>query len=153
MRSRQACTAQSDPMHFQNLSYRTPPSVLKSMRSNRGAGTAPERTLRSALWRSGERGFRKNVSSLPGTPDVVFPTKKLAVFLNGCFWHACPYCKKKPPKNNRAFWIKKFSDNKARDKKKSVALRKSGWMVITVWECQLRKIPEATIARIKRKLS
>lgn len=72
------------------------------------------------------------------TPDFVFLRLRVAVFVDGCFWHGCPKHATKP-KNNAAFWEKKLSGNKARDRKVNRALRKAGWRVLRIWECALRR--------------
>ena len=100
--------------------------------------TKPEETVRKYLFSKGFR-YRKNVSSLPGKPDVVLPKYKTAVFINGCFWHAHNGCKWfVPPKSNTDFWNKKFEYNICRDQKNYAALKRTGWNVIIVWECEIR---------------
>ena len=84
-------------------------------------------------------------------PDFVFPKLKLAVFVDGCFWHACPKHATQP-KGNAAFWKKKLAANKARDRRVNQTLRKAGWRVVRVWEHELRRDNETRLARrmIKR---
>jgi DNA mismatch endonuclease (patch repair protein) len=84
-------------------------------------------------------------------PDFVFAKIKLAVFVDGCFWHGCPKHATKP-KNNRVFWQRKFSANKRRDRVVNRALRKAGWDVLRIWECDLARRPESCIRRIQRAL-
>jgi DNA mismatch endonuclease (patch repair protein) len=113
----------------------------------RGKDTQAEILVRSLLHRAGYR-FRKNVSTLPGKPDIVLPKYKTVIFVHGCFWHRHKGCKGcTSPKSNMAFWIKKFERNTANDKKHVSELRKLGWKVVTVWECQLKN-PD----RISRKI-
>lgn len=93
------------------------------------------------------KGWRRH-QPLPGCPDFLFPKHRLAVFVDGCFWHACPkHCKK--PTGNRPFWEKKFAANKARDRRVNHTLRKAGWRVVRVWEHDLAKRGEACVRRIK----
>ncbi len=100
--------------------------------------TKPEETVRRFLFSNGFR-YRKNVSRLPGKPDIVLPKYKTVIFVNGCFWHAHEGCKWFiPPKSNQEFWDKKFSYNKKRDETNYSMLQKAGWKVIIVWECELR---------------
>lgn len=113
-------------------------SVSKVMSSNKGKDTQPELILRRALRAEGIRGYRLHWKKVPGRPDISFPGKKLAIFVNGCFWHRCPVCDLPLPKSNIGFWVEKFSRNKERDKKKIHQLESSGWSVITIWECQIR---------------
>ena len=85
-------------------------------------------------------------------PDFVFPKLRLAVFVDGCFWHACPIHATKP-RNNAAFWRKKLAANKARDRKVNRALRAAGWRVLRIWEHELAPARASqTLARIRRAL-
>ncbi|NUN71307.1 MAG: very short patch repair endonuclease [Bacteroidetes bacterium] len=122
------------------------------MRANKAKGTGPELTLRKALRRSGVIGATFNPKNIPGRPDILYRDDRLAIFINGCFWHRCPYCKYGLPKSNRIFWKKKFEMNKSRDIRKARELRKLGYSVMTVWECQIDRNLNAQIQRvIKRK--
>jgi DNA mismatch endonuclease (patch repair protein) len=86
-------------------------------------------------------------------PDFIFPKLKLAIFVDGCFWHGCPKHATKP-QNNRAFWRRKFSANKARDALVTRTLKRAGWRVLRVWEHELAKKNEARLMwRIQRALS
>lgn len=103
-----------------------------------GANTKPEEIVRKYLFSRGFR-YRKNDKHLPGTPDIVLPKYKTAIFINGCFWHGHEGCKYFIwPQNNAEFWHDKISTNKARDVKKHQELRSLGWNVEIVWECQLK---------------
>ena len=103
----------------------------------RGKDTRPERAVRSFLHRSGFR-FRLHGSWLPGRPDVVLPKYRAVVFVNGCFFHGHPGCKRATtPATNRVFWTRKIARNRRRDAAVHRALRKAGWRVVTVWECQV----------------
>src|SRR4051812_18942030 len=73
--------------------------VSRVMSANKGKDTKPEIFLRKKLWEKGLRGFRKNYKLIPGKPDIVYTKKKIAVFVNGCFWHRCPHCNLSLPKN------------------------------------------------------
>lgn len=110
----------------------------KIMSSIKGKNTKPELKLRKALWHSGVKGYRLHWKKVPGRPDIAFPGKKLAIFVNGCFWHRCPYCNPSKPKSNTEFWEKKFEKNISRDKEKVRELEKLGWKVITIWECKIK---------------
>ena len=128
-------------------------SVRRSMQSNRSTETEPERLLRSALWSAGLRGYRKNVRKLPGSPDVVFGVRRVVVFVHGCFWHRCPKCTRNVhPKTNSAFWRAKFERNVARDKKNKVALKKLGFKVIVVWECDVRKDAARVVRKVEKAI-
>lgn len=100
--------------------------------------TKPERIVRSLLHRMGFR-FRLHRKDLPGGPDIVLPRYKTVVFVHGCFWHRhknCPFAY--TPKSRAEFWHQKFSGNVKRDARAARNLRRLGWRVVTVWECQTR---------------
>ncbi len=94
-------------------------------------------------------GWRRNQAVL-GKPDFVFPKQKIALFVDGCFWHGCPK-HSNMPKNNREFWAKKMQANKDRDKFVNRELRKLGWRVVRVWEHEL-KSPEKAAGKIRRTI-
>ncbi|MBE0682875.1 MAG: very short patch repair endonuclease [Anaerolineales bacterium] len=125
----------------------------KVMSANKAKNTTPEITLRKLLSHEGIRGYRLNWRKAPGSPDIAFPSQKIAIFINGCFWHRCPYCKPRLPKTHRNFWKQKFAKNKNRDKEKVAILRKDGWRVLTIWECQIKKYPNQSVVRVKKVLS
>jgi DNA mismatch endonuclease, patch repair protein len=117
------------------MSWASSPGIRRSMQSNRPRNTLPEITLRSALHRSGLR-FRKHVRPLPGLRcevDIAFPKQKLAVFVDGCWWHSCPQ-HGMIPKTNVDFWTQKLQRTQERDLKNTLALEDSGWSVLRVWE-------------------
>ncbi|MCQ4833630.1 very short patch repair endonuclease [[Clostridium] symbiosum] len=105
----------------------------------RNKNTKPEELVRKYLFRRGLR-YRKNVKKLPGCPDIVLPRYNVVVFVNGCFWHVHEGCKYfKWPQNNKEFWETKLTGNKKRDAKNISELEQSGWKVLIVWECELKK--------------
>ena len=114
----------------------------------RSQETSPEMLLRKALWTAGLRYRLKN--KLPGKPDLVFPSAKVAVFVDGCFWHSCSRHATQP-KNNAAFWEAKLLSNKARDRKVNRLLRNMGWQVVRIWEHELAT-PERVVTRITQAL-
>jgi DNA mismatch endonuclease (patch repair protein) len=102
----------------------------------RDRDTAPEKTVRSMLHRLGYR-FRLRRKDLPGRPDIVLPRFRAVIFVHGCFWHRHRGCKfAYMPKSRVEFWGKKFAGNVERDKQTGQSLRKMGWRVMVVWECQ-----------------
>ena len=113
-----------------------------------GKGTKPELKVRQWLWHHGYR-YRLNVKSVPGKPDIVMRKYHTAIFVNGCFWHRCPYCNLPLPKHNSQFWREKFERNVARDKLKTAELESDGWIVITVWECQIKQDVDSVIGSIR----
>lgn len=102
--------------------------------------TKPELLVRQYLFTQGFR-YRINVKALPGTPDIVLPKYKTAIFINGCFWHGHAGCKYFViPATRTEWWLDKIRSNANRDSENIAALQKLGWHVITVWECQLKKL-------------
>ena len=103
-----------------------------------GKETKPEIIVRKYLFARGLR-YRKNVKRLPGTPDIVFPKYKTAVFVNGCFWHGHKGCKYSHlPSSNFEYWEKKIADNIERDERKKRELEGLGYRVLIIWQCQLK---------------
>lgn len=99
--------------------------------------TKPELIVRSMLHRMGYR-FRVHVKDLPGTPDIVLPKYRTVIFVHGCFWHRHTACKNAyKPKVRSHFWSEKFTANVRRDQRNKRALRKLGWHVTVVWECEI----------------
>lgn len=132
----------------------TPKDELTSkiMSSIKAKNTKPELILRKSLWQEGIKGYRIHWKKAPGRPDIAFPKKKLAIFVNGCFWHRCPYCMSIAPKTNSDFWEHKFNANTERDYKKQIELENMGWVVITIWECKIKKDLPSCIHSIKELL-
>ncbi len=124
-------------------------ATSRVMSANKGKETGPETTLQKGLWGVGVRGYRKNWKKAPGRPDIAFPRKKIAIFVNGCYWHRCSVCKFPLPKTNKEFWKTKFARNKKRDIKKIKDLEHAGWSVLTIWEHEIKKDPEKAVKRIK----
>lgn len=117
------------------------PSASRSYNMSRikGKNTKPEETVRKYLFSKGFR-YRKNVATLPGKPDIVLPKYKTVIFVNGCFWHMHQGCRYFVwPRSNEDFWRKKITDNANRDTKNREELEKQGWLVLTIWECQLKQ--------------
>ena len=142
-----------------------------SSRGNKDTELALIRVFRAesiAGWRRhiqiriAERGMRSNTSPRPSPqggeggnfrvrPDFAFRRQRIAVFVDGCFWHGCPKHSNMPA-NNRDFWMKKLTGNQTRDRLVTRTLRKDGWRVVRVWEHELRK-PARVLARIRKALS
>ena len=113
----------------------------------RGRDTRPELVLRKLLWKMGIRGYRVH-AKIPGRPDVVFSGKRLAVFVQGCFWHGCRRCAIPTPTTHRAYWSKKIAGNRRRDRRTANALRRTGWKTVVIWEHEIRKNPERCVCRV-----
>jgi len=118
----------------------------------RGSGNrATELRLIALMREHGITGWRRNAKVF-GKPDFIFRRERVAVFVDGCFWHGCPRHATMPA-NNRAFWKAKLARNAVRDREVTRTLRKAGWRVVRVWECALaRPRFPATLARIARAL-
>lgn len=121
--------------------------VMSLIRSH--GNRATELRLMSCLREHGITGWRRR-QRLPGKPDFVFRKARLALFVDGCFWHGCPKHRTRP-KQNRKFWDVKIARNKERDREVTRALRKAGWTVIRIWEHQLRS-PAPIVRRIQAAL-
>ena len=111
----------------------------RSMQGNKRANTKPEMIVRQKLREASLPGYRLQWKKAPGTPDIAYPGRKVAIFVNGCFWHRCPHCHPKVPKRNTEFWEAKFKRNVERDAEVQRELEELGWTVIVIWECQLKK--------------
>lgn len=121
----------------------SPEQRLRAMRANRGR-TNPERKLASALWRLGYRyvtsdGFRRRYHRrLIGNPDIIFVGMKVAIFVDGCFWHGCNRCHDFE-KNCNQWWLEKISTTRERDSATRRSLRRLGWRVWRIWEHDVRR--------------
>lgn len=122
----------------------------ENMRAIRGKDTQPEIAVRSLVHRLGYR-FRLHRSDLPGKPDLVFPARRKAIFVHGCFWHSHACKTGLVPNTNRDFWLPKLRRNKSRDKKNIEALTKLGWDSLVIWQCELKN-SAAVCKRISRFL-
>ena len=118
----------------------------------RGRNTGPELRLRSLLHRAGFR-FRLHAKQLPGSPDVVLPKYRTAIFVHGCFWHRHPGCRNATmPSTRREFWQEKFDANVSRDARNQAALEAAGWTVLTIWECELKADAEGVVRSLADEL-
>lgn len=117
----------------------------------RGSGTKPEMVVRRAAHALGLR-FRLRRRDLPGSPDLVFPSRRRALFVHGCYWHRHPGCRLAySPKSNIDFWQAKFERNVARDAQVLTALQAAGWRADVIWECETRR-PETIPDRLRALL-
>ena len=117
------------------------------MQGNHSRDTRPEIAVRSALHRTGLR-FRKHARPLPSLKceaDVVFPRERIAVFVDGCFWHGCPEHGKRPGEPG-GYWHAKLERNASRDRRNDVALKAAGWLVVRVWE---HEPPDRIVERVR----
>jgi DNA mismatch endonuclease (patch repair protein) len=116
------------------------------MRAVHSRDTGPEITLRQALWRVGLR-YRLNLRIAATRPDIVFLRARVAVFVDGCFWHGCPV-HFRVPKTNSAFWNEKVLRNQDRDARDTLRLQAKGWTVLRIWQCDIKKDVTRGVATI-----
>ena len=131
-------------------SWASSPATRKSMKANRSRDTKPELAVRSAVHRRGLR-FRvaaRPLADLRRTADMVFRKARIAVFVDGCFWHGCPEHHTQP-NTNRGYWASKISDNIARDADTNARLEAAGWTVLRFWE---HEDPEAVADIVQERL-
>ena len=116
-----------------------------NMRAVKSKNTAPEILARKAAHRLGFR-FRVHGSQLPGRPDIVLPKHRTVIFVHGCFWHAHNGCRKSSlPKSNVAFWKEKIERNRLRDRRTYASLKKLGWRVVILWQCEIGNLDAALV--------
>lgn len=121
-----------------------------NMSQIKGKNTKPEVSLRKLLFANGVRSYRIHYK-LIGKPDVVFSKKKIAIFIDGCFWHKCPQCFIEP-ETRKKFWDEKINGNIKRDREVNKALKSSGWKVLRFWEHSVRKSPDKIVSKIMKEI-
>lgn len=129
------------------MDTRTPDQRRRIMQAVQSSDTGLELKIRRILHRLGYR-YRLHPKDLPGTPDLVFPSRRKAVFVHGCFWHwhGCKYGQL--PKSRLDYWQPKLERNRERDHEKIRQLEAAGWVVHVVWQCEIRRDPEETCERL-----
>ena len=110
----------------------------KIMSKVKSENTSPEMVVRKLIFSLGYR-YRLHDKNLPGKPDLVFPGRKKVIFVHGCFWHMHDCKRGKPPESNKDFWLPKLHHNKMRDADNIRELEKTGWKVLVIWQCRLKK--------------
>jgi DNA mismatch endonuclease (patch repair protein) len=115
---------------------RTPDQRRRIMQSVGTKHTGPETKVRRTLHALGFR-FRLHRKDLPGSPDIVLPKWRVAIFVHGCFWHGHGCAKGQPPKSRPDYWLPKIEANRARDRRNEKQLREQTWEVLTIWQCQI----------------
>lgn len=121
------------------------------MQAVRRKDTAAELHLRRALWRAGLR-YRVHLRVAGAPPDLVFTRAKVAIFVDGCYWHGCPR-HYNPPKSNGVFWRNRLSQNQSRDARDTLRLQAAGWVVLRFWECEVLRQTDEVVTRVKVALS
>lgn len=123
--------------------------IMAKVRSRGNRST--EAKLRASLVGAGVTGWRLHARDVPGTPDFAFDDARVAVFVDGCFWHGCPRCYRRPA-SSQAYWDEKVKRNMARDRRNRAALRRAGWIAVPVWEHSLKE-PAKVRARIQAAIA
>jgi DNA mismatch endonuclease (patch repair protein) len=125
----------------------------QNMSKIRSKDTLPEILIRKALWRMGYR-YRLHYKLLPGKPDIVITKHKIVIFVHGCFWHRHENCiEASRPKTNSEYWETKINRNIERDKKYQEEIKQSGWKVIIIWECNVKKDIEENMKLLEKQLN
>lgn len=130
----------------------TSEATSRVMSANVGKNTKPELALRQALRAIGIPGYRLHWKKAPGQPDIAYPGRKIAIFMNGCYWHRCPHCNLPIPKSNTDFWMEKFERNKKRDAEVTRKLEEKGWTVLVFWECEVKKDVLACAKKVREQV-
>jgi DNA mismatch endonuclease, patch repair protein len=120
------------------------------MAAVRGKNTGPEVALRRALFAAGLRGWRCHYKSVPGTPDIAWPRRRIAVFVDGGFWHGHP--SRHRPGRSGVYWDEKIARNVERDRQVDAALLALGWDVLRLWDFEVQKDMSSAVARVARLL-
>jgi DNA mismatch endonuclease (patch repair protein) len=152
-RHRQQGTGGGVP-RFDNLQPSSPASS-RAKRKNGAKDTAPERLLRQSLWKRGLR-YRLHCAKLPGKPDIVFASEKIAVFCDGDFWHGRDWESRQEKLKrgaNASYWLAKIESNRARDTRNTLILEADGWTVLRFWEGEIRSGPSEVAERIAAALA
>ena len=126
-----------------------PEDRRKTMRSVKSKNTGLERSVASMLAGMHLRGWRKHPKSLPGKPDIVFDSQRVAIFVDGCFWHGCRVCDRPLPKTNPEYWARKIENNVRRAAEADDKLTRSGWKVVRIWEHELKNVTDRREVRFK----
>jgi DNA mismatch endonuclease (patch repair protein) len=128
-----------------------PEDRRKTMQAVKGKGTKLEKRLWAIFAAMGLKGWKKNPGNIAGKPDVVFAKQRVAVFMDGCFWHGCPHCRRKLPQTNREYWEKKIKRNVELAQLHNVQLQREGWTIVRIWEHEMADV-EAIAARLRHAL-
>ncbi len=123
-------------------------NASKVLSAIKAKNTKPELQFRKLLWKNGIKGYRLHPKTVEGRPDITFISKKVALFIHGCYWHRYPQCKPHIPKFNKEFWVNKFQKNIKRDQLKEHKLKNQGWKILVFWECEIKANPETLLKQI-----
>lgn len=135
-----------------SVKLKTTPQRSKNMSAIRGNGNqSTELKLISIFRKNGICGWRRHARNIYGKPDFTFSENKVAIFVDGCFWHGCQEIKKLPV-TNKSFWKKKLENNRKRDLLVNKTLKMSHWRVIRFWEHELKRNPDGVVQKLKKAL-
>lgn len=130
------------------FSKKTRSKIMSKVQRN----SKPEQALRKALFRQGYRySLNYRFKELNFKPDIVMVSRKVCIFVDGCFWHKCPRCYR-PPKSNKRYWLPKIQRNVERDKQQTKYLKMDGWKVIRIWEHEINKNLDKALKKILNKI-
>jgi DNA mismatch endonuclease, patch repair protein len=149
-----SCTIPPMRPSYKGLRPASPRATAAARGSSRKTDTRCEVALRKTLWAAGCR-YRKNVPGLPGRPDVVFPGAKVAVFVDGDFWHGRDWETRQGKLsrgNNPGYWVAKIQRNIERDRQNTGRLQEMGWTVLRFWESEVHSDPVAVVRRVRETL-
>ncbi|MEW6211604.1 MAG: very short patch repair endonuclease [Acidobacteriota bacterium] len=130
-----------------HVSPETRSAIMRAVKSQGVRST--EKRLRAAMASNGIRGWRMYANELPGKPDFVFPDYRLAVFVDGCFWHGCPKCYRRPH-SRQDYWDAKVQYNISRDRRNRTKLRRMGWKIVRIWEHEIAGALSDVCAKLKK---
>lgn len=133
------------------MDTRTPEKRRQIMSAVRQKDTHPELQLRRALYAAGVRGWRCHYKRAPGRPDIAWPQRKVAVFIDGAFWHGHPSRHK--PGRSGVYWDRKIARNVERDREVDAKLRNLGWLVLRLWDFEVSRALEESVNRVEEALS
>ena len=133
-----------------HISPETRSAIMRAVKSRRARST--ERRLRAAMVSNGIKGWRMYADELPGKPDFVFIESNLAIFVDGCFWHGCPKCYRRPHSSQK-YWDAKVLYNITRDQRNRARLRRIGWRIIRVRSMRLWQIRNGCALELKRRFA
>jgi DNA mismatch endonuclease (patch repair protein) len=139
---------------YKGLQPASPRATAAARGSSKKTGTRCETELCKALWAAGCR-YRKNLGTLPGRPDVVFPGAKIAIFCDGDFWHGRDWelrRQKLSQGSNAGYWLAKIQRNMERDQQNNQRLQEAGWTVLRFWESEVRSDPEGAAQKVVARL-